>query len=41
MRSSGTHVSWAQAYKAHVRGVSPRCGIEQIRAAWAKADNIC
>ena len=33
--------SWAQAYKAHVRGVSPRCGIEQIRAAWAKADNIC
>ena len=31
--SSGTHVSWAQAYKAHVEGVSPRYGIEQIREA--------
>ena len=31
--SSGTHVSWAQAYKTHVGGVSPRCGIEQIREA--------
>ena len=36
MCSSGTHVSWAQAYKAHVEGVSPRCGIEQIREAKAK-----
>ena len=35
------HVSWAQAYKAHVGGVSPRCGIEQIRDALAKADNTC
>ena len=31
--SSGTHVFWAQAYKAHVEGVSPRYGIEQIREA--------
>ena len=30
-----SHVSWAQAYKAHVGGVSPRCGIEQIREAKA------
>ena len=26
---SGTHVSWSQAYKQHVGGISPRCGIEQ------------
>ena len=26
-----THVSWAQAYKAQVGGVSPQCGIEQNR----------
>ena len=25
-----------KAYKAHVGGVSPRCGIEQIREAKAK-----
>ena len=31
MCSSGTHVSWSQAYKQHVGGVSPRCGIEQNR----------
>ena len=31
-----THVSWAQAYKAHVGGVSPRCGIEQNREVWPK-----
>ena len=31
--SSGTHVFWAQAYKAHVEGVFPRYGIEQIREA--------
>ena len=34
-------VSWAQAYKAHVGGVSPRYGIEQIHDALAKADNTC
>ena len=31
-----THVSWAQAYKAHVGDVSPRCGIEQNREAQPK-----
>ena len=37
----GTHVSWAQAYKAYVGGVSPRYGIEQIHEALAKANNTC
>ena len=32
------HVSCAQAYKAHVGGVSPRCGIEQIREALVGRD---
>ena len=27
------HMPWAQAYKAHVRGVSPWCEIEQIYEA--------
>ena len=33
MCSSGAHVSWTQVYKAHVGGVSPQCGIGQIREA--------
>ena len=37
--SSGTHVSWAQAYKALVGDTSPRCRIEQIREALVKANN--
>ena len=45
MCSSGTHVSWAQAYKAHVRGVSPQCGIEQNHEGHEqiepKVDNTC
>ena len=36
-----SHVSWAQAYKAHVGGVSSWYGIEQIHEAWAKVDNTC
>ena len=36
MCTTTTHVSWAQAYKAHVGGVSPRCGIKQNHEAWPK-----
>ena len=37
--AQSTHVSWAQAYKAHVGGVSPRYGIEQTttHVSWAQA----